>query len=259
MVIKIASFLVATTIFCTQSAHAQIARQLANVVALVKGNVTSTDGSHPGGVPLALVKGTERVTTTKTKPDGSYSLIVNPNAMYRIIVNDPHYMYHEDTVNVPQLSAYEEIPVSTTITPLTDGQMFSLNVPIFMPKATALDPKGTAELDKIATEMRHNPKLSITATVYSDRPVSKKDAAQAQIATARAANLRSYFMSKGIPSSKYEVTAVSDHVPAGKFDIAGYSATEEHAAKGGKKKKAAAAPAKVLVPQFVEVTAHLAQ
>jgi hypothetical protein len=258
MFTKIASFLVATTVFCTQAANAQIARQLANVVALVKGTVTSTDGSHPGGVPLALVKGTERVTTTKTKPDGTYSMIVNPNAMYRIIVNDPHYMYHEDTLNVPQLSAYEEIPLTTNITPLSDGQQFGLNVPVFLPKATAMDPKGAAELDKIAAEMKHNAKLSLSVTVYSDKPVSKKDAGQAQIATARAANLRSYFMGKGIPSSKYEATAVSDHVPAGKFDIAGYTA-DEPATKGGNKKKAAAAPVKALVPQFVEVTAHLAQ
>jgi hypothetical protein len=258
MFTKIASILVATTIFCAQSANAQIARQLANVVALVKGTVTSADGSHPAGVPLALVKGTERVTTTKTKPDGSYSMIVNPNAMYRIIVSDPHYMYHEDTVNVPQLSAYEEIPVSTYVTPLTDGQQLPLNVPVFLPKATAIDPKGAVELDKIAVEMKHNAKLSLAVTVYSDKPVSKKDAGQQQIATARAANLRSYFMGKGIPSSKYEVTAVSDHVPAGKFDIAGYTTSDEASAKGGKKKKAAA-PVKALVPQFVEVTAHVAQ
>src|ERR1051326_6503454 len=164
MFTKIASILVATTIFCSQAANAQIARQLANVVALVKGTVTSSDGSHPGGVPLALVKGTERLTTTKTKPDGTYSMIVNPNAMYRIIVSDPHYMYHEDTVNVPQLSAYEEIPVSTSITPLIDGQQLALNVPVFLPKATALDPKGAAELDRIVAEMKHNAKLSLAVT-----------------------------------------------------------------------------------------------
>lgn len=259
MRLKIVSFVLVCSVICVQSANAQIARQLANVVALVKGSVTSSDGSHPSGLPLIFLKGTERVTSTKTKPDGTYTMIVNPNAMYRIVVNDPHYMYHEDTVNVPQLSAYQEIPISTNVTPLNDGQQLPLNVPIFLPKATAVDAKGALELDRIANEMKHNAKLSIAATVYSDRPVSKKDANQQQMATARAANLRAYFMGKGIPSSKYEVSAVSDHVPAGKFDIAGYTAAEEPSTKGGKKKKAAAAPVKTLVPQFVEITAHIAQ
>jgi hypothetical protein len=258
MVTKIASFALVCSLLCAQSANAQIARQLANVVALLKGSVTSTDGSHPAGLPLTILKGTERVTTTKTKTDGTYTMVVNPNAMYRVIVNDPHYMYHEDTVNVPALTAYQEIPVSTNLTPLNDGQPFEIKVPVFLPKATAVDAKGAAELEKIVSEMKHNPKLSITATVYSDKPVSKKDAGQQQIATARAANLRSYFMSKGIPSSKYEITAVSDHVPAGKFDIPGYTA-DEPAAKSKGKKKAAVAAAKALVPQFVEVSAHVAQ
>jgi hypothetical protein len=258
MRLKISSILVATTIVFAQTANAQIARQLANVVALVKGSVAAADGSHPAGLPLVFLKGTERLTTTKTKPDGTFTMVVNPNAMYRIVVNDPHYMYHEDTVNVPQLSAYEEILVSVYVTPLNNGQRLDPQTPVFLPKATAIDAKGTAELEKIANEMKHNAKLSIAVNVYADKPVSKKDPSQQQIATARAANLRSFFLGKNIPSSRYDVNAVSDHVPEGKFDLGpGYASADEPVTKGKKKKQAA--PVKTLVPQFVEITARLAQ
>ncbi|MDP4200402.1 MAG: hypothetical protein Q8922_07030 [Bacteroidota bacterium] len=240
--------------------HAQqIARQLSNVVALVKGEVTSTDGSHPGGVSLTFLKGTERVTTTKTKTDGKFSMVLTPGAMYRIVCNDPEYLYHEDTLVIPQLTAYKEFPVATVLTPLRNGQRFDLSSPLFLPKSTALEPRGAAEMEKIVEELKHNTKLSLAITVYPDKPVmSKKDAMQEKIAIARAANLRAWMLGKNIPSTRYEVTTVTTSVPAGRFDLGpGYATSDEP--KGKKKKKAAAPKAPSLVPQFVEITAHLAQ
>ncbi len=239
--------------------HAQqIARQLANVVALVKGEVTTTDGSHPGGLPLAFFKGTERVTSSKTKSDGKFTMVLNPGATYRIVFNDPQYMYHEDTLVIPPLTAYQEIPVAVTLTPLHDGQRFEIGTPVFLPKTTTIDPRGAIAIDKILSEMRHNAKLSLSITVYPDKPVtSKKDAMQEKIATARAASLRSWLLSKNIPSNRCEVTSVTTTIPAGRFDLGPAYATSDEPA--GKKKKKAAPQKPALVPQYVEITAHLAQ
>jgi len=239
------------------SVHAQgIARQLANVVALIKGEVTSADGSHPGGVPIIFFKGTERVTTSKTKTDGKFTMVLNPGATYRIVFSDPHFMYHEDTLVIPPLTAYQEIPVSVTLTPLNDGQKLDIGSPVFLPKGTSIDPRGGAVLDKIVSEMKHNAKLTLSITVFPDKPVSsKKDAMQEKIATARAANLRSWMLGKNIPSTRYEVNTVTTFVPAGKFDL-GYSATDE---PSGKKKKKSSPAKPMLVPQYVEIIAHLAQ
>jgi hypothetical protein len=243
------------------AAHAQgVARQLANIVALVKGEVTTTDGSHPGGLPLTFFKGTERVTSSKTKSDGKFTMVLNPGATYRIVFSDPQYMYHEDTLVIPALAAYQEIPVAVTLTPLHDGQRFEIGTPVFLPKATAIEPKAMPELEKILSEIKHNAKLSLAITVYPDKPVaSKKDVMQEKIATARAVNLRSWLLGKNIASSRYEVSTVTTSVPAGRFDLGpGYATSDEPTGK--KKKKSPSAPKQpALVPQYVEIVMHLTQ
>lgn len=242
---------------CTAASAQQVARSLAGTVALVKGTVTAADGSHPAGMPLAFMKGTERVNQTKTRPDGTFTMVLNPNATYRIVANAPGYFYHEDTLVIPVLSQFTEYPVQVNVKPLRDGQSLTIGAQVFLPRSSAIEANSKPELEQVVSEMHHNAKLSLTISVYPDKPVTgKKDAAQQKLVTDRATAIRSFLLTKNLPSSRYDINVLPTIVPSGRFEM---MLGPEPAATGKKSKKPAPqAKAKpTMVPQYVEITAHL--
>ncbi len=231
-----------------------VSAQLSKSVGLLKGEVVSPSGTPIPNVTIAIFKGTDKVTTTKSNSEGKVTSVLQPNATYRIVSASSEYFYHEDTVTVPALSSYQEFPVHIVLTPLTNGQPFDLTQPVFLPHERDIDRAALAELDRIAEEMKHNPKLSVSITVYPDAPVrTKKDAAQKALASSRETAIRSYFMGKGIPSSRFDVTSVTTSIPPGRFPNPAAAAAPK---KKGKKSKTPPEPA--LFPQYVEIVAHVA-
>ena len=118
------------------------------------------------------------------------------------------------------------------------------------------------EFDRIIDQIKHNPKLSATITVYPDAPVkTKKDAAQKSLAASRETSIRSYFLGKGIAESRFSVLSETTSIPPGRFQRNDPSfptaAADPPPSKKKKKSKTAPAPSG-LVPQYVEVVAHLA-
>ena len=242
-------------LFIANNAGAQISKS----VGLLKGDVVSSDGSSLPGVSFSIFKGVDKLTSTKSNSEGKVSTILQQNATYRIAVTSSGYMYHEDTVQVPTLSAYQEFPLHIVLTPLKDGQSFDLPLQIFVPNSSDISSGAMPELAKVTNELKHNQKLSVSITVYPDAPVmSKKDAAQQKLVAGRETTVRSYFLGKSISSDKFSVESITTSIPPGRFPAPPASAAS--ATKSKKKKKAATTPtAPGLVPQYVEIVAHLAQ
>jgi len=228
--------------------------QMSKSVALLKGDVSLADGTKLPGISVSIFKGTEKTSSTKTSPEGKFTTILQPNATYRIAISNNGYMYHEENLTVPVLDAYQEMPVHVILMPLRDGQPFDLPTPIFAPKSSTIDPVSISALDRIIEEMKHNAKLSIAVKVYPDAPVkSKKDADQQKLASARETAIRSYFLGKNINASRFTVASDPSVVPPGRFPPL---ATAPPPAP--KKKKGAAALPPGLIPQYIEITAHVA-
>ena len=237
---------------------------LSRAVGMIKGDVVGEDGAPLSGINVTILRGTERVTTTKTKPDGKFTNILQPNGMYRFVVNETQYAYHEDTIMVPALDKYREFSLHIVLTRMHDGEAFSLDDPVFLPQSSTIGDAAMKRLDAIVDLLRHNVKLSLNVTVYPDWEIrSKKDAPQQTLVDGRATSMRSFLLGKSIPPSRYSV-AIGTVVPPGKFKIAGVTPPTPPAdasAKKGKKKKAdapVATKSNVLVPQYVEIVAHLA-
>jgi hypothetical protein len=229
--------------------------QMSKSVALLKGDVSLPDGTKLPGISVSIFKGTEKTSSTKTSPEGKFTTILQPNATYRIAVSNNGYMYHEENVRVPVLDAYQEMPVHIVLIPLRDGQPFDLPMPVFGPKSSTIDPQSVSVLDRIAEEMKHNAKLSVAVKVYPDAPVkSKKDADQQKLASARETAIRSYFLGKNINGSRFTVAAEPTVVPPGRFP----PSPSAPPPAPPKKKKGAAAPPPGLIPQYIEITAHVA-
>ncbi len=236
--------------------------KLARPVGMLKGDVASSDGTPLAGISVTILKGTERVTTTKSTPQGKFTMVLTPDATYRILVNETQYAYHEDTLVIPALEKYEEYGLHVILTRLHDGENFSLDDPVFLPQSSTIEGTGATRLDKIVDLLRHNLKLSVQVTVYPDAPiVTKKDAPQKALVDSRATAVRSYFLGKGIQASRFSVVSGTT-VPPGRFALANVAAPaqmDERSSSSSKKKKKSPAPQKQgLVPQYVEIVAHLA-
>ncbi len=241
-----------------QSSRAQISKS----VGLLKGEITLSDGTPLANVPVTIFKGTDILTTTKSSPEGKITTILQPNAVYRLRVNASNYLYHEDTLTLGTLKTYQEFPVHIVLFPLKDGQVFELSSPVFAPKSQQLLRGAQPEFDRIVEQMKHNPKLSATITVYPDAPIkSKKDAAQKTLAASREMSMRSYFLNKGISESRFSVVTETTSIPPGIFqrnDPAFPTAAADPPPSKKKKKTKTTPTPSGLVPQYVEVVAHIA-
>jgi outer membrane protein OmpA-like peptidoglycan-associated protein len=238
---------------------------------MLKGDVVSSDGTPLAGISVTILKGTERVTTTKTSREGKFTMVLNPDATYRILVNESQYMYHEDTLVIPAITKYQEYAVHAVLTSLHDGENFSLADPVFLPQSATVQASATNRLDAIVDLLRHNMKLSVQVTVYPDAPITGtgptskgagKDAVQKGLVASRATAVRSYFLGKGVQASRFSVVSGTT-VPPGRFAIANVAPPADAPSK--KKKKSAPQKAAIqrgaapgLVPQYVEIVAHLA-
>ena len=232
------------------SASAQISRS----VGLLKGTVTNADGTPLPNVTVVVFRGVERVTSTKSNPQGDITSILQPNGVYRFVIDEKGYLYHEDTLSVPALSAYREFPLHIALTPLRDGQLLALPEPVFEPRSHQISPAAYSELDAIAFQLKHLPKLAVSIVCYPDAPVkTKRDAAQRALASARQAAMSAYFSSKGIASDRVSVVTVTTTVPDGRFPMPAGMAGSKYSRK---KRKAPAEP--TLFPQYVEIMAHIA-
>jgi hypothetical protein len=256
---RISLFIVILSFLAIHSSYAQITK----TVGLLKGSVTLADGTPLANIPVTILKGNDILSTTKSSPDGKITTVLQPSATYRIRVNTIGYLYYEDTLSLGALKAYQEFPVHLTLSPLIDGQAFSLPLPVFAPRSQAILSCAQPEFDRIVDQMKHNPKLSASITVYPDAPVkTKKDAAQKTLASGREMSIRSYFMGKGISESHFSVASEIASVPPGKFqpnDPAFPPSTATAVPSKKKKKSKAAVPTTPsLVPQYIEVIAHVA-
>lgn len=235
-----------------QISHGQINK----VMALVKGSVTDASGSIADGVSITAYKGTEQIRTTKSTQEGKFTMTLAPGAEYRITFMSTKYYYHEEQLSVPASDKFQELPMQVSLKELEIGRPYSFSNLIFEPKSSNISASVMPDLDNIASAMKHNPKLSLSATVYPDEtPAGKKASVQNGLAASRKSALLSFFQSKNIPTSNISIE-INTNVPSnGSFERM-VTSSDEPVAKGKKKKKtppATAASKKVMVPQYAQI------
>jgi flagellar motor protein MotB len=239
--------LILATLFLSVASNSQA--QLQKTVALLKGDLQTADGTKLGNANISIFKSTEKILSTRSNEDGSFTAVLQPNTTYRIAVNHPLYFYHEDTIVVPALDKYAEIPYHGSVRPLRDGQVFEVSTQIFAYGSSTLNPAVAGQLEEIVTAMKHNQRLTLSIIVYPDQSIKnpKKDVAQDRLCAARASAFMSYFLAKNIPQKSVTVTRSQLASSAeGRFPV------EITEVKKKKSKKMT-----VLVPQFAEIVAHV--
>ncbi|MDP4219846.1 MAG: carboxypeptidase-like regulatory domain-containing protein [Bacteroidota bacterium] len=229
--------------------------QIGGINALVKGSVSNTSGAPAEGVTITAYKGTEQVRTTKSTPEGKFTLVLKPGTVYRLSFVSAKYYFHEEPLSIQQSDKYLEVPVQVSLKELELGRPYSFSDLVFEPKSSNISPNVMADFENIASAMKHNPKLTVTGTVYPDEtPAGKKASAQNSLAASRRTALIAFFSSKNIPASNISIE-VSTNVPGnGAFERT--ATAEQPATKGKKKKKGAATTVstkKIMVPQYAQI------
>ena len=222
--------------------------QLQKTVAMLKGDVVGQDGEKVSGVSIAIYNGTDKLTTTRSTNEGKFSAILQPGNTYRVTFTHPSFLFDEETITAPASEKYLEIPLHASLKPLRDGQSFTITQPIFDQKSSTISQAAIPQLDAIVTVMKHNPKVSLAITVYPDQPIkSKKDAKQEQLTLGRSSAVTSYLLANGISETSFTITR-SNTVPEGRFPTTVTTPAT-------KKKKAKTT--QVLIPQYIDIVAHL--
>ena len=235
--------------------------QMGGITALVKGKVSSTTGNIADGVSITAYKGSESIRSTKSTPEGKFTIVLQPGTQYRLTFASTKYYYHEEQLSIPASDKYQEVPVQVTLKELELGKPYSFSALIFEPKSSDISSSVMQDMEAIANAMRHNSKLTLNGTVYPDEtPSGKKAAAQNGLAASRKSALLAFFQSKNIATSNISIE-ISTNVPAnGSFERM-ISVDAAAPAKGKKKKKATVASSamkKVMVPQDAELVMQVA-
>jgi hypothetical protein len=226
--------------------------QMGGVTALIKGKVMSSNGNIADGVSITAYKGSESYRTTKSTPEGKFTLVLQPGVQYRLTFASTKYYFHEEQLSVPASDKYQEVPVQVTLKELELGKPYSFNDLIFEPKSSDISPNVQQDFESIANALKHNPKLTLSCTVYPDEtPSGKKAAIQNGLAASRKSAILSFFASKNISESSVVIDVSTNISSSGAFERM-VSVDPAPPAKSKKKKKAPAAASaskKVMVPQ----------
>ncbi|MEI8135073.1 MAG: hypothetical protein WCH46_08390 [bacterium] len=250
--IVITAFYFAVLMFSTPVLHAQLSK----ATALVKGSVNSSAGGIATDVTVTTYNGSEIHNKTRLTPEGKFVIITKPGVQYKLTFIGSKYYYHEEMLNVPAADKYQEVPVHVTLKELDLGRPFQFSGLVFEPKSSAISPAVIQDMESIALEMKHNAKLAINATVYTDDIPAGKKGSTTDIGSSRKSAIMAFFLSKNIPASNVSVTVSSSPASGARFERVITEDAPAVSTKGKKKKKAPApgvAGKKVMVSQDAEI------
>jgi hypothetical protein len=235
------------------SVSSQTYAQASKIVALLKGQVTSTSGEKLKDVQVIVYKANgERANNGKSNSEGKFQIVLQPGENYRIAYSHGEYYYKEEALNIPTSEKYQEIQVSVSLKELEFGKPYPLSALIFEPGSASITSSVMTELEGLAQVMKRNNKVSLMITVYPDEnPVGKNAAKQNDLANSRKAAITTFLLSKNI--SNFSIN-INNSVPPGKYERT-ITVTEETSTKKKKKAKKTTTKSvskKVMVPQYAE-------
>ena len=223
-------------------------------VALMKGEVESSDGEKISGVQVSVSKGSENINNVKTNSEGKFQIILKPDANYTVAFSHPKYYFKEEKVTVPDLDKYREIPIKVSMRPLELNRPYKFNALIFEPKSAKIENAVMSDLENIAVAVKRN-KVSLKITAYPDEsPTGKKASAQTGLANSRKSALTSFFLTHGVTASSFSCDVNNNQPTTASFER---MVTAEPADGSGKKKKGKGktptGAVKKMVPQYAEI------
>ncbi len=154
----------------------------------------------------------------KTRPDGSYKVILTTGADYNINAYAKGYSFHSERFVVPTEQAYQEVEKNILLTPLKAGAVVVLHNVYFDFDRAVLRPESKAELNNLTRLMNDNPTLKIEIRGHTDSYGS--DEYNIRLSRARAKSVLDYVVMEGkIDPDRLVSYGYGEHFPIATNDL----------------------------------------
>ena len=163
-------------------------------------------------IRIADSKTDEEKFVGKTKPDGSYKVILTAGEDYNLSAYADGYAFHSERFVIPIDQAYQEVEKNILLTPLRKGAVVILhNIYFDFDKAT-LRPESKAELNNLIRLLKENPTMKIEIRGHTDSKGSEEY--NIRLSKARAKAVRDYLVEMGgIDPSRLTIVGYGESMP----------------------------------------------
>lgn len=165
------------------------------------GNVYSESNNDPVDASITLIDNDEKKIDKITAKMGSYALKIESIGTYRLRVDAPGYVSHQETLEL-QSDQIKSLEKSISLQPIAVGTKVNLKDVLFKQSRSEFLPASFAELNLVVDFMRENPKVEIRLEGHTDnRGVAKYNL---KLSKDRVDAVKAYLVKKGI--SKKRIT-----------------------------------------------------
>lgn len=150
--------------------------------------------------------------TARTNPaDGSYKIALVSGDEYGFLANANGYYPVSESINLKDLSAYQEIKRDLYLVPFEVNQVIRLNNLFFDFAKFDLQPQSYSELNRLVEFMNGNPSMKIELGGHTDNVGD--DASNLKLSEARVNAVKNYLLQKGIESSRLTAKGYGEAKP----------------------------------------------
>jgi OOP family OmpA-OmpF porin len=174
-------------------------------VVLVSGNVYNAKTKEPLTADLVyetLPDGAVAGNGQSDPTDGAFKIVLPYDKNYSIRATADHFFAISENLNLDSLIkvGYKEIHKDLYLVPIEIGQVVRLNNVFFDFDKWDLRPESFVELDRVVKLLNENPAIEIEMSAHTDSRGT--DDYNIKLSENRAASVRTYILSKGIPESR---------------------------------------------------------
>jgi len=193
--------------------RAHVAKQKANVVALVHGHVLDNEG-HPVAARIRyerLSDGKELGSARSDPATGDYQLTLPAGALYGIRAQKQGFAPTSEHIDLSDLKEFEAIERNLVLTAIKKGALVRLNSIFFETDKATLLPPSFPELDHLKTMLDQDPKMKISIEGHTDSVGSKEH--NLILSKGRAQAVQEYLLKAGVDKGRLSTAAFGPTKP----------------------------------------------
>ncbi|SDC26416.1 OmpA family protein [Williamwhitmania taraxaci] len=150
---------------------------------------------------------------TSNRSTGEYGVSFAAANDYAVEVVADGYWYYSASLDIQQVTTFEDVSKDYTLTAITIGASLELKNLTFDSKSSELTPEGVAEITRLVGMLKENPTVKIQIQGHCDDLEALDNPA---IGDARARNVARYLVERGF--SKFETKNMGNTVPVAPND-----------------------------------------
>ncbi len=172
------------------------------VVVVIKGKILAENGKPVDAEILIIDNKTNKVIykTKANSSNGKYSVTIPVGRNYGMVINKDGYMFHSENFDLVSTSNYKQITKNITIENIKVNSTVTLHNIFFEFGSSTIQKYSIAELNRIISFMKKNPKVKVQISGYTDNVGSSEN--NLKLSKARANAVAQYLIQHGISADR---------------------------------------------------------